>query len=147
MLKQRSLTPKLVVDVCVFTQRAVLLVRYKDLGKYDGQKGWFLPDDFLEFGEHPSQAAQRILREQVGQKRTHLSLSFIESFGTEAGGKWHLIFHYEAKLPDVFKIKPMPNVIEAQWFSLNDLPEADMVAHDGWALNTIREIMELSKSS
>ena len=50
---------KLVADVLVLAEGKTLLVRYNDLRKYDGQKGWFLPDDYLAFSEHPSDAARR----------------------------------------------------------------------------------------
>ncbi len=56
---------KLVADVAVVAGDRVLIVRYKDVSRYDGQKGWFLPDDHLGHGEHPDRAAERILREQV----------------------------------------------------------------------------------
>src|SRR2546425_1540735 len=85
---------KLVADIAVLADRQVLLVRYKDTRSYDGQQGWFLPDDYLMFVEHPDEAAARILREQVGMAAPRITLDHIESFG---GGKtaWHLIFHYK----------------------------------------------------
>jgi len=48
---------KLVADVAVLADRQVLLVRYQDTRNYDGQRGWFLPDDYLMFVEHPDEAA------------------------------------------------------------------------------------------
>src|SRR5439155_603670 len=48
---------KLVADVAVLADRQVLLVRYQDTRNYDGQRGWFLPDDYLMFVEHPDGAA------------------------------------------------------------------------------------------
>ena len=41
---------RLVADVALFARNRVLLVKYKDVSLYDGQRGWFLPDDFLRFG-------------------------------------------------------------------------------------------------
>src|SRR5205085_221376 len=57
---------KLVADVAVVAEGEVLLVRYANTAKYDGQTGWFLPDDFLAHLEHPDDAARRIVREQTG---------------------------------------------------------------------------------
>jgi hypothetical protein len=57
---------KLIADVAVFAEGRVLLVKYRDTGRYDGQEGWFLPDDFLEHLEHPDDASRRILDEQIG---------------------------------------------------------------------------------
>src|SRR6058998_4295066 len=72
---------KLVADIAVLADRQVLLVRYKDTRSYDGQQGWFLPDDYLMFVEHPDEAAARILREQVGMAAPRITLDHIESFG------------------------------------------------------------------
>src|SRR5207247_3477140 len=57
---------KLVADIALFSGRRVLLVKYRDVARYDGQRGWFLPDDFLVHEEHPQDAAKRIAREQTG---------------------------------------------------------------------------------
>lgn len=59
---------RLVADVCVLAGERVLLVRYKDVRRYDNQRGWFLPDDYLAHLEHPEDAAMRILQEQAGAK-------------------------------------------------------------------------------
>ena len=85
---------KLVADVCFIADRKVLLVRYKDTSGYDGEQGWFLPDDYLRHAEHPEEAAHRLLREQTAIEVPQLSLGPIESF--EGHGYWHLIFHYYA---------------------------------------------------
>ena len=82
---------KLVADVAVISRGEVVLVKYKDPRRYDGQTGWFLPDDFLKHGEHPEQAAARIVKEQIGHASRAPKLAFVESFGN---GAWHLIFHY-----------------------------------------------------
>src|SRR5438309_2580077 len=87
---------KLVADIALFSGRRVLLVKYRDVARYDGQRGWFLPDDFLVHEEHPQDAAKRIAREQTGVELEDARLSHIESFGN---GAWHLIFHYRADLP------------------------------------------------
>ncbi len=38
---------KLVADVAVFAGQNVALVRYRPESGYDGQNGWFIPDDEL----------------------------------------------------------------------------------------------------
>jgi ADP-ribose pyrophosphatase YjhB (NUDIX family) len=55
---------KLVADVCLISDDGVLLVRYQEPSGYDGERGWFLPDDFLRHSEHPDGAAKRILRDR-----------------------------------------------------------------------------------
>lgn len=147
---------RLVADVCVIAGERVLLVRYKDVSRYDNQRGWFLPDDYLAHLEHPEDAAKRILQEQTGIPPTSLTkvadpatnggrgeegirLNQIESFGN---GTWHLIFHYKLKLAQAPTLVPGQNIAAAEWFALNALPDAAEVAHHGWALDVIRKIVE-----
>jgi ADP-ribose pyrophosphatase YjhB (NUDIX family) len=136
--------PRLVADVMVAAKGKVLLVRYSDVSKYDGQQGWFLPDDFLAYGEHPSDAALRILREQVGLTLQNVTLGLIESFGAEDGGQWHLVFHHRVELDEIADVRPLTNTRSAEWFSLNSLPEAQSVAHHGWALDVIGQMRNVA---
>lgn len=138
MDKQSCQIHKLVADVCVIAESHVLLVRYKDTSKYDQQEGWFLPDDFLEHLEHPDEAARRILREQAAIDGSALRLSHMESFGD---GTWHLIFHYHAQLGAKAGVAASGNIAEARWFPLDALPEPSSVAHHGWALDNIEQIV------
>lgn len=126
---------KLVADVTVLGGGATALVRYADPTRYDGETGWFVPDDFLERLEHPDDAARRIARDQLGLRVAEVSLSHVESF--EGNGFWHLIFHYGVALPARALLERGGNVADARWFPLDQLPEASAVAHDGWALETI----------
>ena len=133
---------KLVADILVLAQGRVLLVRYNDVRKYDGQEGWFLPDDYLAYAEHPRAAAHRILREQVGLDTSDIALSYIESLGGEGGGAWHLIFHHKVELERIPSVAPLTNVRAAEWFALDRLPERPSVAHEGWAIDVIGEILK-----
>ena len=128
---------KLIADVAVFAERHVLLVRYRDTGRYEGQEGWFLPDDFLEHLEHPGDASRRILDEQVGASAAGPTLSHIESFGN---GTWHITFHFRLDLSERPALRPSANVRDADWFALDALPDASDVAHQGWALETLAEM-------
>ncbi len=131
---------KMVADVALFVRNSVLLVKYKDVRKYDGQTGWFLPDDFLVYGEHPDTAARRILRDQVGLSPRGLRLRFVESF---ANGAWHIIFHYAGSLGAPKAPSRGTNVAQARWFPLAKLPKRPDVGHDGWALQTIDAIQQI----
>src|SRR5438046_9492748 len=97
---------KLVADIALFSGRRVLLVKYRDVARYDGQRGWFLPDDFLVHEEHPQDAAKRIAREQTGVEIEDARLSHIESFGNVA---WRLIFNCGASLPTP-TVQPCTNI-------------------------------------
>jgi ADP-ribose pyrophosphatase YjhB (NUDIX family) len=125
---------RLVADVALFAEGKVLLVKYRDVGAYDGQRGWFLPDDFLQPFEHPHDAAKRIVADQAGVPDADLGLANIESFGNDW---WHLVFHYRADLPAIPGIDEGENVAEAHWFDLDHLPDSGEMAHHGWATETI----------
>jgi ADP-ribose pyrophosphatase YjhB (NUDIX family) len=132
---------RLVADVAALSGGKVLLVKYKDPAKYDGQRGWFLPDDYLAFEEHPGAAAQRILREQAGITAKPETLSHIESFAGGPEGAWHLIFHYKVELSKAPAVAPGANVADARWFPVGKLPPKKDVAHGGWALDVLREVL------
>lgn len=130
---------RLVADVAVFAEGSVLLVKYKDVSRYDGQRGWFLPDDFLHYGEHPEEAARRIAKEQVNLILKEAQLGRIESFGN---GAWHLVFHHRAEVKRADPVSFMGNVADAEWFDLEELPPSAEVAHHGWALEILRALTE-----
>src|SRR5206468_9303062 len=113
-------------------------VKYRDTSTYDHQKGWFLPDDYLGFEEHPDDAAGRILREQAGLAPGPLRLGFVESFGN---GVWHLVFHYVTEIPETPEITPGPNVAASRWFDLHELPSPSEVAHEGWGLDVLQRVL------
>ncbi len=135
---------KLIADVAVFADGRVLLVRYLDTSGYDGQSGWFLPDDYLTHLEHPTDAARRILKEQVGVKGPNALLTHIESFGN---GAWHLTFHHRVKLDEPPPLQPSANVRDAEWFPLDGLPAPEDVAHHGWAIDVLTEMLGSAPAS
>ena len=124
-------------DVAVVADGRVLLVRYRDVSRYEGQRGWFLPDDYLADGEHPDAAARRILREQAGLELDP-ALGEIESL---ADGAWHLIFHYQAAAAAPAAVRPGANVAAAEWFPLGALPPDAEQAHEGWAGDVLSRLL------
>ena len=128
---------KLVADVALFRGESVLLVKYRDVKKYDGQTGWFLPDDYLRRLEHPTDAGLRILREQVGVDVPRLQLGFVESFGN---GDWHLVFHLVGHMEQGAEVKAAGNTAEAQWFERSALPPRSELAHEGWAIDVLETL-------
>lgn len=129
----------MIADVALFWADRVLLVKYRDLEKYDGESGWFLPDDELKHFEHPEQAAKRIIKEQLGISVQKVRLGFIESFKGNNGG-WHMSFHYRADLDRIPEKPQSDGLASADWFPLRNPPDRSEVAHHGWALSTIREL-------
>ena len=129
---------KLVADVALFRRDSVLLVKYRDVKKYDGQTGWFLPDDYLRRLEHPEDAGLRILREQVGVDVPSLEIGFIESF--ESNQAWHLVFHLTGRLDEGVEAKAIGNTAAAQWFEPSALPPRSELAHEGWAIDILEAL-------
>jgi ADP-ribose pyrophosphatase YjhB (NUDIX family) len=141
MADEQCTLHKLIADVAVFAGDNVALVRYAS--GYDGQRGWFLPDDELKYLEHPDTAAQRILSEQLGLTGHPARLDHIESFrGNDRS--WHLTFHYAVELEAPGTFSPTGNIARVDWFPLNALPERGDVAHHGWALKVISTIVSKS---
>ena len=130
---------KLVADVAVIAEGQVALVKYENAERYDGQTGWFLPDDFLDHEENPDRAAIRIAKEQLGHPVRDPRLVFVESFGN---GAWHLIFHYKLNLETKPRLRAGKNVVALEWFDLRKLPPPDEVAHHGWARSTIARLLK-----
>jgi ADP-ribose pyrophosphatase YjhB (NUDIX family) len=116
------------------------MARYRDTRNYDGQRGWFLPDAYLEHAEHPDAAAERILRDQFGWPGQAPRLAQIESFGGD-DGPWHLVFHYLLELPEPREIQPRENVAAVEWFDLDALPAREEIAHHGWCADTLDAIL------
>ena len=81
---------KLVADIAIRAGDRVLFVKYKDVSRYDGQRGWFLPHDYLGHLEHPDEAAKRIATTQTGLTSAVPKLSHIESFGNGAASRFPL---------------------------------------------------------
>ncbi len=126
----------LVADVAVLAERQVLLVRYRDLTKYDNEAGWFLPDDELQYLEHPERAGTRILKEQLGLSGVKAQLDHIESFKGNSGA-WHMSFHNKVELERKPRLRPSNDLAVAEWFELGKLPPRHEVAHHGWARHTL----------
>ena len=132
---------KLIADITVLLNDKVLLVRYKNSNKYDHQKGWFLPDDEINYGEHPNDGAARILKDQLNIHGTDLSLNHIESF-TGNDRSWHLVFHYILRTNTLPEIEKSEEIEEVKWFHINEFPAEKEIAHHGWAKYTLDEILK-----
>lgn len=132
---------KLIVDVAPLSPMGVLLVQYTDTNRYDHQDGWFLPDDLMMQGEHPEDAAVRIAEDQLGLVETAMNLSHIESF-TGQDGSWHIAFHYVCYVDPEASPQLADDIAQAAWFPMTALPTKNEVAHGGWALATLEEILE-----
>jgi len=129
---------KLVADVTIIANDKIVLVKYKNSDSYNGQQGWFIPDDLINTGEHPDDAAIRILKEQLGIETESVKIDHIESF-TGMDKSWHVIFHYVYTGEDT-DVKAGENVAELSWFDVNNLPDDKEISHHGWAKWTLQTI-------
>lgn len=127
---------KLITGILLFRGSQVLFVKYKNAP--DSQTGWFLPNDILIELENPEDAARRIVKTQLDAEELRFSCSHFESF-TGHDGSWHLIVHFASDVPDGTEFSITDTVSEMRWFSLDELPTANEVAHHGWALAVIAE--------
>ncbi len=132
----------LLADVCLVAGDRVLLLRYEAATVVpDQQPGWYLPVGELAVHEPPDQAAIRLLFEQTGVESSRPFLSHVESLrGPE--GDWRLTFHYVVQLAAEPVLVAGAGVSEAHWFDLTKLPARTDVSNRGWALTTIKEILE-----
>lgn len=128
----------LVSHVAVFHGNSALLVKYLDPQQYDGQTGWFLPNDSLRHVEHPEEGAKRVLKEQLGIQKTSLELVQIESFVGD-NGSWHLIFDFKARQPDT-TIFPGKDIAQAKWVEIDKLPANEEFAHGGWGRGVLLRV-------
>ncbi len=120
----------LVSHAAVLHHTSALLIKYKDAEAFDGQTGWFLPNDGLRPVEHPEVGVKRILKDQVGIQNATLKLVEIESFIGD-NKSWHLIFDYLA-FPSSKDVVKGNGVAEAKWFEIEKLPSPQEFAHHGW---------------
>ncbi|MBL8006529.1 MAG: NUDIX hydrolase [Ignavibacteria bacterium] len=135
----KGINCKLIADVSLISGESILLVKYKDRNRYDHQSGWFLPDDIINEFEHPEIAASRILFEQIRLSNINPELDHIESFKGK-DSTWHLVFHYKAYLKEIPDAELSEDLETLDWFSLDELPDKKEVAHNGWALYTIKAV-------
>ncbi len=134
---------KLVADVTIIANDKTVLVKYKNSDNYNGQQGWFIPDDLINTCEHPDDAALRILKEQLGMETESIKIDHIESF-TGMDKSWHVIFHYVYTGDDT-DVKAGENVAELSWFDVNNLPDDKEISHHGWAKWTLQTILSNRK--
>lgn len=128
---------KLIANVAILTPDRALLVKYGE--GHDGDAGWMLVDDLLNQGEPPDTAAGRVLRDHLGINAAP-KLVFVESF-TGGDGTWHIAFNYVAEFTHALPLKPAAHVAGTGWFMLDNLPERSAMAHRGWALRVLEQVV------
>ncbi len=128
----------LVSHVAVLHGNSALIVKYRDPSQYDGQTGWFLPNDSLRHVEHPEEGAKRVLREQLGIQKVSLELVQMESFVGD-NGSWHLIFDFKADAPEA-TLSLSKEIAQAKWVEVDKLPPNSEFAHGGWGRGVLLRV-------
>lgn len=138
------MTPRpvqLLADTCLVAGDRILLLRFDAKTVPDREPGWYLPVGELSDKEPPDQAAIRSLFEQTGVEASGPFLSHVESSGRRHD-EWRLAFHYVVQLAVEPPLTIGTGVAEARWFELTKLPPRVDVSNRGWALTTIKEILQ-----
>lgn len=68
---------------------------------------WVIPGSHLLYGEHPTEAAHRVMREQLNIQE--YELNFVNLLSYESGRHWDLCFMYKGSVEDEIATPP--------WFS------------------------------
>jgi hypothetical protein len=56
-----------------------------------------------------------------------------------------MIFHFKINLNEIPVIELSADIEKMEWFKTSELPPKDEIAHHGWALFTIEEILNRNK--
>jgi len=118
---------------CVFSRNREILV-YEKVDKKTGQAFLRPIGGKIEFGERSSEAIQREVYEETGQKIKELKLlGVLENIFTQAGDLHHEVdFVYDAKFAneDIYNLERIEvregeNLYFASWKSVNELQKSD----------------------
>ncbi|MES0880775.1 NUDIX domain-containing protein [Roseibium sp. SCP14] len=113
-------------------QRQVLLVRHSYL------PGWYLPGGGVERGETLDEAARREVCEEAGITAEQSPVLLNIYLNEEATGRDHVgLFHLAAWQKAENFLKPNPEIVEASFFALEELPQ-DLSAATGRRLREFR---------
>lgn len=102
-------------------ERKVLLVR--DLSN----SGWDLPGGFLNHGESPEIGLKREIREELGVEIeiSGIKDAIVDVYGDQGEFSLNLFYEIESFHGE---ITPLNEIVEAEWFSLDDLPHLEYLS-------------------
>ncbi|MBI2184047.1 MAG: NUDIX hydrolase [Thaumarchaeota archaeon] len=89
---------------------------------------WQIPCSYLKFGEHPDQAAKRVMEEQLQIKAYELRRTLVKSFAAESSiyrgeTHWDICFIYEASVSG--EPKPQPWFSEIRFIPVSEAQKLD----------------------
>ena len=90
---------------------------------------WMFPAGFIEFGEHPEDAAKRELKEETGLACKKLRFLEVGQSEDDPRALGHFIFLYEAVAEGEIKNSDKNENMEIQWVSIKNPPEIGWKYH------------------
>jgi ADP-ribose pyrophosphatase YjhB (NUDIX family) len=78
---------------------------------------WVIPAAVINYGEDPSAAVKRVVKEQLGTDAKEAELIDVESYDDK---HWDICFVYKVEIPNVGTLSP--DVEKTDYFELLDLP-------------------------
>jgi len=103
--------------VMMDAQGRVLLLHHA----FRAGSGWGIPGGFINPGEQPEEAIRRELREEIGLEPESIELAFVRTL--KAINQVEVIFRCRCCQPPGHPQPQSPEVISAEWFALDDLPQ------------------------
>jgi len=117
--------PSVTVDIVIFTiQQKELKVLLVKRGIKPFENFWALPGGFTKMQESLDEAAKRELLEETGVKDLYLEQLY--TFGEpkrDPRGRVITVTYLALIESDNINLKPSTDVLEAKWFSINELPK------------------------
>ena len=111
------------VGVYIFNNNKLLLIKRG----IEPSKGlWDTPGGFVQVDEHPKQAAEREVAEELGVKPNNLKLLGVvgpDPYKYQRTTQLNLELAYTATIPTDTDIKPADDAVDFGWFDLDNLPE------------------------
>jgi ADP-ribose pyrophosphatase YjhB (NUDIX family) len=91
---------------------------------------WMFPAGFVEFGEHPIEAIEREILEELGRVVTKVDFYDIFQSTDDPRSMGHVVIYYMVKVGEVeFKITDKEENLAIDWFDVNHFPEIGWKTH------------------
>lgn len=125
-------------------ERPHILLCTRGIEPYKGM--WDMPGGFLNNGEHPEQGLEREIREELGTslEEKHFLTAEVTEYPREdvaVEARFVLALYYVCTISPDAPLRPADDVAEAEWFPLDDLPDAIAFTSNTRAIETYRQTL------
>ncbi len=111
--------PKVTVGVLVEDDKGRILLGRRGVNPRRGS--WYIPSGFVDYGEHPEEAAVRELQEETGLHVRVRELVGVWYFDERIGGKAGIAIFYRGDVVGG-RLQAGDDVVEVGWFAPDELP-------------------------